>query len=126
MQLITYYKRKVCANHNSVMLKGFLHGMFVFRQLLFMKQTYPVSILGRAVAGFTHFLFFSEITHFFFFFSRPMRDIPASKLNHVHLLFEGKRLPSLKSNKSLFTQLSFFLNRIHDMYIVVNSNQLTV
>ena len=53
---------------------------------------------------------FSEITHFFF---RPMRDIPALKLNDVHLLFEGKRLPSLKPDKSLFTQLSFFLNGIH-------------
>ena len=46
--------RQVCANHNSVMLKGFLHGMFVFHQFLFMKQTYPVSILRRAIAGFTH------------------------------------------------------------------------
>ena len=32
---ITY--RQVCANHNSVMLKGFLHGMFVFHQFLSMK-----------------------------------------------------------------------------------------
>ena len=48
-------------------------------------------------------------------FFRPMRDIPALalKLNDVHLLFEGKRLPSLKTDKSLFTQLSFFLNHIH-------------
>ena len=90
------------------MLKGFLHEMFVFHQFLFMKQTYPVSILGRAIAGFS--LFFSETTHFFF---RPMCDIPALKLNDVNLLFEGKRLPSLKSDKSLFMQLSFFLNRIH-------------
>ena len=42
-----------------------------------------------------------------------MRDIPALELNDVHLLFEGKRLRSLKSDKSLFTQLSFFLNCIH-------------
>ena len=42
-----------------------------------------------------------------------MCDIPALKLNDVHLLYEGKRLPSLKSDKSLFTQLIFFLNRIH-------------
>ena len=90
------------------MLKGFLHGMFVFHQFLFMKQTYPVSILGRAIAILTHF--FSEIT---LFFSRPIRHIPALKLNDVNLLFEGKRLPSLKSDKSLFTQLSFFLNHIH-------------
>ena len=47
--------RRVCANHNSIMLKGFLHGMFVFHQFLFMKQTYPVSILGRTIAIFTHF-----------------------------------------------------------------------
>ena len=92
--------RQVCADHNSVMLKGFLHGMFIFHQFLFRKQTYPVSILGRGIA------------HFFFFFRR-MRDIPALKLNDIHLLFERKRLPSLKSDKSLFTQLSFFLNRIH-------------
>ena len=57
--------------------------------------------------------FFSEITLFFFFFFRPMRDIPALKLNDLHLLFAGKRLPSLKSHKNSFTQLSFFLNRIH-------------
>ena len=42
-----------------------------------------------------------------------MRDIPAFEFNDVHLLFEGKRLPSFKSDKSLFTQLSFFPNRIH-------------
>ena len=42
-----------------------------------------------------------------------MRNIPTLKSNDVHLLFEGKCLPSLKSNKSLFTQLSFVLNRIH-------------
>ena len=69
-----------------------------------------MSILGRAIAILTHFFQRSRI---FFFFFRPMRDLPALKLNDVHLLFEGKRLPSLKSDKSLFTQLSFFLNRIH-------------
>ena len=35
--------RQVGANHNSVMQKGFLHGMFVFHQFLFMKQTYDTS-----------------------------------------------------------------------------------
>ena len=94
--------RQVCANPNSVMLKGFLHGIFVFHQFLFMKQTYTVSILGRAIAGFMHF------------FQRSR--IPPLKLNNAHLLFEGKCLPSLKPNKSLFTQLSFFLNRIHVHY----------
>ena len=94
------------------MQKGFLCEMFVFRQFLFMKQTYPVFILRRPIAGPTHFFFFSEITFFFFFF-RPMRDIPALKLNDAHLLFEGKHLPSLKSYKSFFTQLSSFLNRIN-------------
>ena len=91
--------RQVCANHNSVMLKGFLHGMFVFHQFLFMKQTYPVSILGCAIAGLM--LFFRDHACFF------------SHQCATHLLFEGKRLPSLKSDKSLFTQLSFFLHRIH-------------
>ena len=100
--------RQVFANHNSIMLKGFLHGMIVYQQFLFMKQTYPVSILGRAIAGFTHFF---QRSHIFFF--RPVRDIPALKLNDVQVLFEGKRLPSLKSDKSLFAQLSFLLNRIH-------------
>ena len=76
------------------MLKGFLHGMF-------MKQTYLVS-------GFTHF--FQRSQNFFF---RPMLDIPTVKLNDVHLLFAGKCLPSLKFDKSLFTQFSFFLNCIH-------------
>ena len=91
------------------MLKGFLHGMFVFHQFLFIKkQTYPVSILGCAIAMFTHF--FQRSRNFFY---RPMCDIPTLKLNDVHLLFEEKRLPSLKSDKSLFTQLSFFQNCIH-------------
>ena len=58
--------RQVCTNHNSVMLKGFLHGMFVFHQFLFMKQTYPVSILEPVIAGFTHF--FQRLRNFFFFF----------------------------------------------------------
>ena len=58
--------RQICANHNSVMLKGFLHGMFVFHQFIFMKQTYPVSILGRAIAILTHF--FQRLRIFFFFF----------------------------------------------------------
>ena len=57
--------RQVCANPNSVRLKGFLHGMFVVHQFLFMKQTYPVSILRRAIAILTHFfqrlrIFFSQ------------------------------------------------------------------
>ena len=60
--------RQVCANHNSVMLKGFFQGMFIFHQFLFMKQTYPVSILGRAIAGFAHFFQRSRIIFFFFFF----------------------------------------------------------
>ena len=42
--------RQVFANHNSIFLKEFLHEMFVFHQFLFMKPTYPVSILGRAIA----------------------------------------------------------------------------
>ena len=88
--------RQVCANHNSVMVKGFLHGMFVSHQFLFMKQTYPLSTLGRAIAILTHFFQRSRI----FFFFRPMRHLPALKLNDVHLLFEGKRLPSLKSDKN--------------------------
>ena len=54
---------QVCSNHNSVMHKGFLHGMFVFHQFLFMKQTYPVSILGRAIAGFSHFFFQTNAQH---------------------------------------------------------------
>ena len=58
--------RQVCANHNSVMLKGFLHEIFVFHQFLFMKRTYQVSILGRPIAGFTHF--FQRSRFFFFFF----------------------------------------------------------
>ena len=53
--------------------------------------------------------FFSEITHFFFQTNAWHSCI---KLNDVHLLFDGKRLPSLKSDKSLFMQLSFFLNHI--------------
>ena len=44
-----------------------------------------------------------------------MHDIPALKLNDVHLLFEGKRLPFLKADKSLSTQLSFFLNRVYTL-----------
>ena len=42
-----------------------------------------------------------------------MPDFPALKLNDVHLLFEGKHLPSLKSDKRLFRPLSFHLNSIH-------------
>ena len=56
--------RQVCANHNSVMLKGFLYGMFVFHQFLFMKQTYQVSILECAIVILTHFFHRSSI--FFF------------------------------------------------------------
>ena len=104
--------RQVCANYKSVMLKGFLHGMFVFHQFLFMKQTYPVSILGRAIAIFTHFFF------------RQMRDIPALKLNDVHLLFEGKRYLLYNPTKVYSRNSASF--QIAYMYIVVNSSQLTV
>ena len=55
-----------------------------------------VSILGFAIAGFTHF--FRDQT-----FLRPMRDIPALDLNVLHLLFEGQHLPSLYSKKLIHT-----------------------
>ena len=72
-----------------------------------MKQTlYSVSILGCAIAGFTHFFLRLCIPFF-----RPRHDIPALKLNDVDLLFEGKRLPSIKSDESLFTEL--FLSKSH-------------
>ena len=35
-----------------------------------------------------------------------MRNIPALKLNDVHLFFKGQRLPSFKSEET-FTQPSF-------------------
>ena len=76
--------RQVCANHKSVVQKGFLHRMFVFHQFLFMKQTYLESILGRAIAILTHFF---QRSHCFFF--RPMRDLPTLKLNDIHLLFSS-------------------------------------
>ena len=38
--------RQVCANHNNVMQKGVLHGMFVFHQFLFIKQTYLNGLRG--------------------------------------------------------------------------------
>ena len=99
--------RQACTNHNSVMLNGLLYGMFVFHKFLFIKQTYPVSILERAIAGVTQIL--SEIKHFFFQTNERHSRIEIDE----NLLFEGKRLSSLKSDKSLFTKLSFFLNRIH-------------
>ena len=40
-----------------------------------------------------------------------MRDIPALKLNDVHMLFKGKCLPSLKPDN--FIHATQFLNRIH-------------
>ena len=48
-----------------------------------------VSILGCVTAGFTHF----------FFRDPSLRDIPALHLNVIHLLFEGRCLPTLKSAK---------------------------
>ena len=89
------------------MLKGFLSWNMCFPPISLYETDIP-SVYSRTRDCGIH-AFFSEITHFF----RSMRDIPALKLNDVHLLFEGKRLPSLKSNKSLYMQLGFFLNRIH-------------
>ena len=67
---------------------------------------YSVSILGHAIAGFTHFF---QRSHIFF---RPMRDIPTLKLNGVLLLFEGQCLPSLKSEKKFFNSTQF-LCKLH-------------
>ena len=99
--------KQVCANHNSVMLKGFLHGMFVFLQFLFMIQTYPVSLLGRATAIFTHFF---QRSHIFFFQTNVRHS--RIKIEWRTSAFWGKTFTFFKIWQK-FIQATHFLFKSH-------------